>query len=91
MSEATLTAIVHKVPLGGDDESYRIARQVRYDIPRMHTYVHKVVAASFGREVGHLYRARCGEVLSASAGAILTTREADCGRCVAPKRWVDRG
>lgn len=75
-----MTAAV-RVPQGGADVSYKTARQVRYSTPRSHNIIHQVKWAKFGQDIGYVYRARCGEVLSATAGAMRTTREADCERC----------
>lgn len=54
------------------------ARQVRRDVES--PLVHKLVRAEQHPD-GRVYWARCGDVLSAASGAILTTREPDCGGC----------
>jgi hypothetical protein len=64
----------------GVDQAYRTARQVRYDDKR--AAVHRLVSSAFTKGVGHTYQTRCGEVLSAAGGAILTTRDVDCPGCV---------
>lgn len=61
------------------DQASRTARQVRFD--DSYGRVHKVKASWFTQTVGFTYRAYCGTALTAAAGAILTTRDADCPQC----------
>lgn len=74
-------------PLPGTDELDRTARQVRvdgspeYDHP---STVHRLRGQPYTvAELGRHYRIMCGGTLTAFEGAILTTREATCGRCLA--------
>ena len=62
------------------DQAARTAQQVRYD--DRHACVHRVVKSTFSRSQGHIYEARCGEALTATGGAILTTRDVNCPGCV---------
>jgi hypothetical protein len=61
------------------DQAYRTAQQVRNDTNR--AYVHRLTRSTFSHRTGHLYETRCGDVLSAVRGAILTTHDVTCAGC----------
>lgn len=61
------------------DQTYRTARQVRND--NTHDPVHRLMASTFSHNLGHIYETYCGDVLSATRGAILTTRDVTCAGC----------
>jgi hypothetical protein len=49
--------------------------------------VHDLADSAFDRGFGWSYRSRCGELLLASAGAVLTTRRTTCGLCLQGQVW----
>lgn len=55
------------------------ARRVRLD--QADAEVHELTATGFNAATGNVYRTRCGDELRAAAGAMLTTRDADCDEC----------
>lgn len=71
--------------LPGPDELDRTARQVyvdRYDeLP-----IHALRGEPYGTAWGRQYRTVCDTTLAAADGAMLTTREATCGSCLAGGR-----
>lgn len=44
--------------------------------------VHRLVANTFDPGQGRLYTTRCGTVLTNVEGAMLTTYDADCSKCL---------
>lgn len=67
-------------PSSLNDELGRIARQVRRDLQGSPT--HTLVADWTVEGVGVHYRTTCGKVLTHTDGAMLTTRETTCIRCI---------
>ncbi len=66
---------------GLPDQLDTTARQVRVD-GRDDTPVHRLVGEPYTvNGGGRHYRILCGGTLTSFGGAILTTRETDCGRC----------
>lgn len=73
--------------LPGPDELDRTARQVRIPTGVTHT-----LHAADSTQVGRRYWTACGHLLLAANGAMLTTRDVDCGGCTAiAKLQVGRG
>lgn len=68
-------------PAEGTDQLDLTARQVRLG-DRDDRTVHALAASWSDPWVGATYRTVCCHILTKSEGAVLTTREADCGRCL---------
>lgn len=77
-SPVTATALAE--PDG--DQLDRTARQVYLPAGRTcDRAVHELVAAE-ADDTGRLYRTLCRQVLAAREGAVLTTRDTTCARCL---------
>ena len=57
------------------------ARQVRLD-GRNDSPVHRLRTSWVDRRYGATYKTECEHIMTRAEGAILTTRDADCGRCL---------
>lgn len=70
-------------PTGATDLLDRTARQVYMDRTResQSGTVHKLARADRNPNCGRIYRTRCHRILTAAAGAVLTTREVTCTEC----------
>ncbi len=67
---------------GLPDQLDTTARQVRLDDQRGHEpVVHRLRKRGIDPRCGVQYLTVCDVVLAKSDGALLTTRETDCGRC----------
>lgn len=76
-------------PASGDpDQLDRTAQQVRID--HENTAVHRVRHTWLDPWSGAIYQTACDETLSKIGGAILTTREVDCGSCLNGRKRPQR-
>lgn len=66
------------------DQLTETAQQVRLDYKD--STVHQLARRWADQRIGASYRTRCNHVFTKAEGAILTTREANCGPCLRGRR-----